>query len=203
MRPEDKQPSTADVIDLERHRAARGTQYEEATSTDDLVKAAEQGDADAQTLLGVCYSKGEEAPQSDEEAIKWWRKAAEQNHPLAQCSLGFCYMLGAGVRKNMATAVAWWRKAAAQGSSLGQGALGIAYMHGNGVDKDCREAYILFSLALADRDRLPPEIVDDILPARDACLELLDAGQLKQAQEEAGHRWSIRIKERDRPSASR
>jgi TPR repeat protein len=46
-------------------------------------KAAEQGDATAQTNLGFMYDSfmydiGRGVPQDDAEALKWYRKAAEQ-----------------------------------------------------------------------------------------------------------------------------
>ena len=42
--------------------------------------AAEQGLAEAQYNLGVCYINGWGVPQDVEEAIKWLRKAAEQGY---------------------------------------------------------------------------------------------------------------------------
>ena len=50
-------------------------------------KAAEQGDAEAQSNLGEMYYKGEGVPQDYKEAIKWFRKAAEQGHTWAQYNL--------------------------------------------------------------------------------------------------------------------
>ena len=40
-------------------------------------KAAEQGDAEAQNRLGVCYEYGKGVPQDYQEAVKWYRKAVE------------------------------------------------------------------------------------------------------------------------------
>ena len=39
---------------------------------------AEQGEAKAQAILGVVYSKGGGVPQDDAEAVKWYRLGAEQ-----------------------------------------------------------------------------------------------------------------------------
>ena len=50
--------------------------YSEAVNW--LRKAAEQGHAQAQFNLGVCYALGNGVPQSYTEAVKWFRKAAEQ-----------------------------------------------------------------------------------------------------------------------------
>lgn len=47
-------------------------------------KAAEQGDADAQYVLGHCYLNGDGVPQNIEETLKWYTKAAEQGNADAQ-----------------------------------------------------------------------------------------------------------------------
>ena len=47
-------------------------------------KAAEQGDAEAQFSLGVCYANGRDVQRADAEALKWYRRAADQDHVLAQ-----------------------------------------------------------------------------------------------------------------------
>lgn len=52
------------------------------------LSLAEQGDADAQTLVGCCYGHSKLKAQdvvvyNQEEALKWWHQAAEQNHKYA------------------------------------------------------------------------------------------------------------------------
>jgi TPR repeat protein len=59
--------------------------------------AAEQGNADGQTNLGVMYANGQGVPQDFKEAVKWYRLAAEQRHALAQSNLGLMYSKGRGV----------------------------------------------------------------------------------------------------------
>ena len=51
------------------------------------LKAAEQGDADAQNFLGWMYSHGSGVRKSKAEAIKWYRKAAEQGDSEAKQAL--------------------------------------------------------------------------------------------------------------------
>ena len=41
----------------------------------------------AQYCLGLCYEKGKGVPQSNEEAVKWYRKAAEQGYENAKKAL--------------------------------------------------------------------------------------------------------------------
>ncbi len=54
-------------------------------------KAAEQGDAEAQYVLGERYSRGQGVPRDDDEAIRWYERAGEQGHVKAQYSLGLMY----------------------------------------------------------------------------------------------------------------
>lgn len=56
-------------------------------------RAAEQGYADAQYNLGVCYKNGTGTQKDEAEAVKWYRLAAEQGHADAQYNLGWCYMV--------------------------------------------------------------------------------------------------------------
>jgi len=51
------------------------------------LKAAEQGDADAQNYLGWMYSHGSGVPENKVEAVKWYRKAAEQGDSDAKQAL--------------------------------------------------------------------------------------------------------------------
>ena len=37
-------------------------------------KAADQGDAEAQFYLGVCYDNGQGVPKDETEAVKWYRR---------------------------------------------------------------------------------------------------------------------------------
>jgi len=43
-----------------------------------IRKAAEQGDANAQCELGVCYDFGRGVEKNSRKAVSWYKKAAEQ-----------------------------------------------------------------------------------------------------------------------------
>ena len=83
-------------------------------------KAAEQGDVNAQGMLGDCYNLGEGVSIDYQKAVKWWRKAAEQGDTDAQYSLGESYEYGEGVMKDYEEAVKWYLKAAKQGDEDAQ-----------------------------------------------------------------------------------
>lgn len=84
-----------------------------AISLENPRKAAEQGDADSQILLGVTYYN----EKNYAEAIKWYRKAAEQGNPNAQILLGSMYALGEGIPEDYVTAYMWCSIAAAKNPS--------------------------------------------------------------------------------------
>ena len=51
-----------------------------------IEKAAEQGNADGQSMLGWLYYRGEGVEQNSREAFKWYKKAAEQGKSVDQLS---------------------------------------------------------------------------------------------------------------------
>lgn len=113
---------------------------EYSKAVEHLRKAAEQGNADAQCWLGICYVNGDGVTQNYTEAAKWIRKAAEQGNADAQYCLGLCYYNGDGVTQNKTEAVKWIRKAAEQGNADAQHSLGICYYNGDGVTQNYTEA---------------------------------------------------------------
>uniref|UniRef100_A0A914VL89 Uncharacterized protein n=1 Tax=Plectus sambesii TaxID=2011161 RepID=A0A914VL89_9BILA len=58
-----------------------------------------------QNNLGFMYKNGRGVPQSDEEAVKWYRKSAEQGEASAQYNLGWMYEIGHGVPQSDEEAV--------------------------------------------------------------------------------------------------
>ena len=80
---------------------------------------AEQGDAMAQCMLGLCYAEGNGVEKDYQEALKWYRKAAEQGDAMAQCNLGLCYDEGRGVIQNKVKAYAWFALSSKNGNDVG------------------------------------------------------------------------------------
>ena len=105
-----------------------------------VIKAAGEGDAEAQFKKGLMYAKGEGVEQDHEEAVKCYRKAAEGGNIKAQYNLGGAYHFGEGVEQDHEEAVKWICKAAEQGHAGAQGVLGWAYNKGEGVEQDYKEA---------------------------------------------------------------
>jgi TPR repeat protein len=112
-------------------------------------KAAEQGDVDAQVLLGLLYDLGHGVPQDFTQAASWYRKAAEQGNVDAQYYLGTDYDSGQGVPQDNSLAVVWWRKSAEQGNADAQLSLGSAYAGGKGTERDYDQASLWLRKATA------------------------------------------------------
>lgn len=108
---------------------------------------AEQGDAEAQCRLGLCYSSGDGVTEDKTEAVKWYRKAAEKGNARALFNLGYSYQEGSGVIKDGAESIKWFHKAAAQGDVQGLFMLGCNYEDGYGLIKNPVEAYAYFNIA--------------------------------------------------------
>ena len=129
----------------------RGLQYDDAGNHVNALewyrKAADQGYAVAQVILGWHYHTGEGVPQDDAEAARWYRLAADQGDAVAQQSLGCVYREGKGVPQDDAESVRWFRLAAEQGRADAQHDLACSYRDGNGVPQDYVQAHMWYSLS--------------------------------------------------------
>ena len=81
---------------------------------EDRAAAAERGNAEAQYALGGNYEFGFGVPQSNAEAVKWYRKASDQGYAEAHLHLGLMYDLGQGVPQDYVEAHRWYNLAAAR-----------------------------------------------------------------------------------------
>ena len=101
---------------------------------------AEDGHAEAQFGIGLCYENGRSVERDLTLAAVWYRKAAEQGLDEAQFNLGNLYLNAEGVPQDLAEAVRWFRRAAEQGMTHAQVNLGYSYETGSGVAKDAEKA---------------------------------------------------------------
>ncbi len=96
-----------------------------ATALKELHPLAEDGNAQAQLILGNIYATGQGlghmyaigqgVTQDFGEATRWYRRAAEQGMPEAQHLLALMYVLGKGVPQDYVQAHLWFTLAAGQG----------------------------------------------------------------------------------------
>jgi TPR repeat protein len=118
----------------------------------ELKRKAGQGDAQAQSDLGLIYFSGRGLTRDYKLAVKWALKAAEQGNADAQCLLSVLYAKGRGVPKDDKESTEWLRKAAEQENVKAQFLLGARYaMRSNKVvTQDHVEARKWLSLAISN-----------------------------------------------------
>ncbi|QCE32803.1 sel1 repeat family protein [Acetobacteraceae bacterium] len=133
----------------------------------DYRKAAKQGDAEAQYMLGVLYFRGQGLRRNPRMAAVWWKKAADQKNLPALKALGGIYLSGVftpdaaqtdpqksrtGVKRNPKTAAKYYKQAADLGDAEAQNVLGELYSRGQGVRKDWKEAVKYWQKAAAQEN---------------------------------------------------
>jgi TPR repeat protein len=91
-------PALAQTLEEQMRRAAGAYERKDfATAVSIWRPIAEQGNAEAQTLLGAMYWSGEGVPRDHREAAKWYLRAAGQGYARAQNNIGFMYGFGEGI----------------------------------------------------------------------------------------------------------
>jgi len=123
---------------------------------------AKQGDARAQTTLGLMYARGYGVKKDAQAAHYWWSFAAAQNDPGAQYNLGLSYASGDGVAQDGERAAQWYAKAAARGHVQAQHNLGMLYHEGRGVARDPLRAYFWVALAARQGDGVARESLKSV-----------------------------------------
>lgn len=105
-------------------------------------KAADQGNAKAQFLLGKMMFQGKVEPKDYAEMARLFRLSANQGYASAQSFMGLFYTSGdkwytnSGIPRDYVEALRWYEKAAAQGDAMGQTNLGGLYEWGMGVEEN-------------------------------------------------------------------
>ena len=87
-----------------------------AQSFNEYLKAAQNGDAEAQYNLAVCYYNGDEVGKDLVQSAKWWLKSAEQGYADSQYWIAYCYLNELGIVKDEKKAFEWFLKSAKYGN---------------------------------------------------------------------------------------
>ena len=116
----------------------------------ELRPLAEQGNAEAQSRLGLMYLYSFALDRDVTEALRWSRKAADQGDAIGKGSLGLLYYHGyAGLEQDYAEALRWFLKAAEGGHVTSQVSLGNMHRDGIGVAQDYVTAHMWYNIATA------------------------------------------------------
>ncbi len=153
--------------------------HEDITIDDNLFKAAEQGDANAQLKLGLRYAFSPWNTKDEKLAAQWFEKAAGQGQFEAEYRYGFALLKGLGVVQDYKAAFFWLEKAAGSGYADAQFVLGEMYQLGLFVNSDNERAYLWFNLAAAQG-------VKGAASSRDLLVKQLSNSQITRLQAEAG-----------------
>jgi TPR repeat protein len=111
-------------------------------------QAAEQGNTEAQVLLGYMHYMGEGGVHPDKsEALRLFRLAAEKGSAMGQYRLGNLYYYGKGVPEDRKEALRLFQLSAAQGNPKAQNELAWLYEQGEIIPKDLSAAVNLYKAA--------------------------------------------------------
>ena len=97
------------------------TQILFAQDFNNIMKAAEQGDAFAQYSLAYMYDNGEGTLKDLNKAFYWYSKAAEQGVANAQFDMAIIYYNGEGRLKDLKKSAYWTKKAFENGFEPAKG----------------------------------------------------------------------------------
>ena len=125
-------------------RAYKEKQY--AAALTEFTVVAEQGNPDAQLIVGKMYMIGQGVETDSDQAIKWFKAAATQGNPDAQFFLGAMYLLP---QRNIEEGLKWLRLAAAREMQDAQFLLGMSYLKGQNFKHDPVRADMWLRLAAA------------------------------------------------------
>jgi len=146
-------------------------------NVNELLGRAEQGDAAAQTVIGLMYLRGEQFAPDEKTAAGWLLRAARQDTFIARYALGTLLCPSCLPPPDYAEAAERYRAAAEHGSPLAQANLAAMLAEGRGMGRDPVEALMWYELAaraelegiatLAARQRdalaatlTPPQVTD-------------------------------------------
>lgn len=123
-----------------------------ATAMAQLMPLAEQGDGDAQMLVGFMYQNGNGVRQDYAEALKWYKLGADKGNNNASFNLGIMYEQGLGVPVNPQEAFRWFQISANAGNIQSQSKLGFLYGTGKGTAQNYKLALHWTALAAKGDD---------------------------------------------------
>jgi TPR repeat protein len=115
-----------------------------ATAIREFTEVAEEGNAEAQLIVGKMYMIGQGVPKDADQAMKWYKAAADQGNADAQFFLGAMYLLP---QKDISEGLKWLKLSAQQGMQDAQFLLGMAYLKGQNFTHDLVQAYMWLQLA--------------------------------------------------------
>lgn len=129
-----------------------------ATAFEEFKALAEQGNEDAELMVGRMYLTGQGVKQDRDTAIKWFKIVAERGNADAQFLLGSMYLLP---QTDIAEGLKWLRLSADQGNQDAQYLLGKAYVRGaKDLPRDPVQGAMWLRLAAKDNKKFYQDELD-------------------------------------------
>lgn len=109
-------------------------------SFESVLKAAQDGDPDAQVAMGYMFFKGEGVAQDRREAARWFGLASDAGSAEAMCNLAYIMAHGMGVRCDIPGAMELYERSADLGYPQAMFNLGFMYSDVADVEQDWGKA---------------------------------------------------------------
>jgi len=176
------------------------------------VKLAEQGNAEAQYIVGEMYEKGAGVTKNKAQALIWFEKSAAQGHKKSGYKLLFLEIQSNGLNDYTKTQLGGLRKEAASGSADAQYFLGKMYAAGVGMPKSLNHALTWLNkatfngIAEAEHEAIAVEEELNKIRERQAAKRsaALVAAQKRKAEEERSRAaWLKKEKKRKAAEAAK
>jgi TPR repeat protein len=148
----------------------------------DLLRAAQQGDAQAQTELGFMYLRGDQVVADIDIAARWFLRASQLGSFKARYALGTLLCATCVPAPDYAEAAKRFRAAAEHGAALAQANLALLLAEGRGAAKDQVEALMWYELATRAQQEGVAELA---MRERDALASRLTPQQISEAKSRA------------------
>lgn len=147
----------------------RGAAQDWISGYDWLHQAAENGQANAQYMVGWCLQHLACHAGALEDYVPWYQKAAAQDEFRAMTELALLYANGIGVDedKDRDRGMDLWRQAATMGSARAMEYLGIHFDNGWGVPKNADKAIQWYRKAATLGDAAAMYDLSDLYDARE------------------------------------
>ena len=110
----------------------------------DIVTAAESGEASAQVELGRLHETGDGVEQNEQLAFEMYSRAAEQGDVVGKTLLGYCFIRGYGAEKDYTRAIELVQAGVEDGFPMAMHIMGECYAEGTGVTVDEQAAIELY-----------------------------------------------------------
>ena len=127
-----------------------------------IQQAAQQGDPDAQAILGTMYKRGWGVERNDSQAYEWLEKSAKQGNKMAQNNLAGLYTRD-NTQNNDEKALQLLHQSAEERNDVAANFnLGVMYENGYGTAVDLKKAEYYFSKAAARGNKRAIEALENV-----------------------------------------